>query len=212
MFRNDNFDTEIAKLVQLACSHAPKSIQRQQCLTRLICLMKASGKIWKESTPYYEDALQQSWIYFCQNLCEATTARQAYNPEIATVFTWFNIYIKHRLKDFYITEQNANNNSGSPDQIDNIPAEDDIEAAEAYNLAEMTKHWVEKDPIGELRNTHIRGRKDVNAQAIILRRFFPPTKSWQEISDEFDMPISTLSSFFQNKCLPILRNFGQKYR
>jgi hypothetical protein len=75
-------------------------------------------------------------------------------------------------------------------------------------ILEQTRHWVETDPSGELQNIHVQNRKEVHCQALLLRRL-PPEKSWEEISAEFDLPISTLSSFYQRQCMPRLRNFGQ---
>jgi hypothetical protein len=56
--------------------------------------------------------------------------------------------------------------------------------------------------------THIAGRPEVNAQVLILRRL-PPEASWKELSAEFNLPISTLSSFYQRQCIPRLRKFGE---
>ena len=53
-------------LVKEACKHPVGSAQRQKNLTKIIRI--TSKKLWRESTPDYEDALQQTWIYFCQNM------------------------------------------------------------------------------------------------------------------------------------------------
>ncbi|MBV9387770.1 MAG: hypothetical protein JOZ78_15215, partial [Chroococcidiopsidaceae cyanobacterium CP_BM_ER_R8_30] len=62
-------EEQIAQLVIEACKHKPGSNGRQRVLTQIIRLIIKSGKLWKDSSPYYEDALQQTWIYFCRNLC-----------------------------------------------------------------------------------------------------------------------------------------------
>jgi hypothetical protein len=41
-----------------------------------------------------------------------------------------------------------------------------------------------------------------------LRRL-PPETSWEKLSQELGIPISSLSTFYQRKCLPKLRNFGE---
>jgi hypothetical protein len=43
---------------------------------------------------------------------------------------------------------------------------------------------------------------------LILRRL-PPETPWKVLSEEFDIPSSTLSSFYQRQCLPRLREFGK---
>ncbi|MDJ0689538.1 MAG: helix-turn-helix domain-containing protein [Xenococcaceae cyanobacterium MO_188.B32] len=37
----------------------------------------------------------------------------------------------------------------------------------------------------------------------------PPETSWQELSKEFGISISTLSNFYQRQCMPRLRNFAK---
>ncbi|MGK7926215.1 MAG: sigma-70 family RNA polymerase sigma factor, partial [Spirulina sp.] len=65
---------QIPRLAAETCQHPRGSLQRNHCLTRLIIEIKRSGKLWRENTPYYEDALQQTWLFLSQNLCEALTA------------------------------------------------------------------------------------------------------------------------------------------
>ncbi|MCL1491460.1 MAG: hypothetical protein M1G31_12005 [Pseudanabaena sp. Salubria-1] len=62
-----------------------------------------------------------------------------------------------------------------------------------------------------MRRTYIRDRADVNAQVLILKRL-PPETNWQILSQEFSLPISTLSSFYQRKCIPLLKEFYEKSR
>ena len=69
---------QLLQLVQAACQHPPGSRQRQKGLTQLIRLL--NQQLWHTSDAYYPDALQQTWIYFCRNLCEATTGN-AYDPK-----------------------------------------------------------------------------------------------------------------------------------
>src|SRR5437868_221110 len=85
-----------------ACKHPPGSPERQKNLTKIIRSVK--NKLWKENTPYYQDALQQTWVYFCQNICEGNTGRP-YDPNRGGIVTWLNFYLKKRLHDFYINNQ-----------------------------------------------------------------------------------------------------------
>ena len=89
----------LAQLVKEACEHPPGSRNRQKKLTKIIRLV--NSKLWKENTAYYEDALQETWVYFCQNICEGKTAK-IYDPDKASIVTWLNNYLKWRLKDGYI--------------------------------------------------------------------------------------------------------------
>ncbi len=210
----DGLDSKLRYLVKEACMHPHGSAQRQKNLTRVIRLI--AHKLWKEYTPYYEDALQQTWVYFCQNICEGNTG-EAYDPNRSSVITWLNTYLKRRLQDFYIdakkqeartvTGQAKRSKSGDigeiSDPVDSLEATPDVPP-----LLDDIRKWVEADPQGDLCRTHIAGRPEVNAQVLILRRL-PPEASWKELSAEFNLPISTLSSFYQRQCIPRLRKFGE---
>jgi len=210
----ERLEEQLHQLVTEACSHRPGSAERQKYLTRIIRLI--TNKLWKETTPYYQDALQQTWVYFCHNICEGKTG-EPYNPNRSTVITWLNVYLKRRLQDFYIDNQkeksqtlprNAQNlekihGHQTIDPIEDLPANPDVPP-----LLEEVRLWVETDSKGELRQTHITNHPELTCQILILRRL-PPETSWKDLAAEFNLSISTLSSFYQRQCLPRLRKFGE---
>ncbi len=202
----------LQQLVNQACCQPPQSLQRRKYLNRLIAAITKAGKLWHEQTDYYEDALQQTWIYLCRNLCEAVTAKQPYNPQKSLVTTWLDRYLKRRLQDFYLQAQAEKEKRVLPsaakegnfyDPVQNIPA-----PPATQDIQEETRHWVQSDPEGELRSIHVKGRKDITCQLIILRRL-PPETSWQQLGAEWDCSYSTLANFYQRKCLPKLRKFAR---
>jgi hypothetical protein len=202
-------EEELRQLVEEACRYPPGTVPRQRLLTQIIRLV--SKKLWRESTIYYQDALQQTWLYFCRNICDA------YDPNRGTVVTWLNVYLRHRLQDAYIKmqEENARKASASIKQsasgdrsdiinpIDNIPASPDPPP-----ILDNVKLWAKLDIDGDLSQTHIQGRPDVNCQILILKRL-PPEVSWKELAQEYNLTVSTLSSFYQRQCIPRLRQFAQ---
>lgn len=195
-------------LVTEACKHRAGSAQRQKNLTQIIRLV--SPKLWRENTPYYQDALQQTWIYFCQNICAGIeNTGTPYNTERSSVITWLNFYLKRRLQDFYIESTKApkkpvlEEGNNTLDLIENYPANPDVPP-----LLDEVRQWVESDADGELRSIYITHRSDVTAQFLILRRL-PPETSWKDLAAELNLSISTLSSFYQRQCLPRLRKFGE---
>jgi len=210
----DDMESKLRQLVIQACRHRVGSAERQKNLTKLIRLI--SNKLWKENTPYYEDALQQTWVYFCQNICEGNTG-QAYDPTRGSVVTWLNAYLKRRLQDFYIDsqKQQATTVAGQAqrfgsgqtneiiDPVDNLAALPDVPP-----MLEEVKTWAMTDANGELRRTHIEGRPEVTCQVLILRRL-PPEAGWKTLATEWGLSVSTLSSFYQRQCLPRLRKFGE---
>ncbi|MEH2339737.1 sigma-70 family RNA polymerase sigma factor [Nostoc sp.] len=208
------FDEQLRCLVSEACGHPPGSPQRQKLLTQIIRL--TANRLWRESTPYYQDALQQTWLYFCRNVCEGLTGK-IYDPTYGSVITWLNAYLNRRLQDFYTNQNREQATTVSPrvrqstsggiretiDPVDNLPA-----TPQAPPILEDLEIWAKTDSEGELRRTYIKGRPDVNCQVLILNRL-PPEVSWRELSEEFGLSIPTLSSFYQRQCLPRLRKFAE---
>lgn len=210
----EKLEERLDSLVKEACRHRPGSRDRLTNLTKLIRLI--SPKLWKANTPYYEDALQQTWVYFCQNICEAHTG-EAYDPDRSSAVTWLNVYLRRRLQDFYLETQKQQARTVSTavlkagwgfsrentDLVEELAANPDIPP-----LLEAVAQWAKTDPGGELRRLHINSHPEITARALILRRL-PPETSWKELAAEFGVPASTLSSFYQRQCLPRLRKFGE---
>jgi hypothetical protein len=205
-------EQRLSTLVEDTCRHPPGSVQRQRGLTQIIRL--TTPKLWQDYSPYYADALQQTWMYFCRNICEGQTGAQ-YDPSYGSVATWLNAYLKRRLQDGLIEQQKqqaiqtaipgrrSGETEATPDPIENLAAEPD-----APPILEAVRAWVEADSSGELRRIQIEGQPIVTAQMLILRRL-PPETSWKDLAAEFGRSVSTLSSFYQRQCLPRLRKFGQ---
>lgn len=202
-------EEEIRNLVRETCRHLSGSSDRQRGLTQLVRLIVKSGKLWQDTAPYYEDALQQTWMYFCRNLCEANTGEK-YDPNLSSVITWLNAYLKRRLQDGYIQEQKELAQTVSQQMLEELIDFGETLAGpgEIPPILEMTRQWIQTDPDGELRRTHIQGHPLVTCQVLLLERL-PPETSWKALAAEFDLSISTLTSFYRRQCIPRLRKFGE---
>lgn len=75
-------------------------------------------------------------------------------------------------------------------------------------ILESTRKWVQTDLNGELRHIHIEGHPKVNCQTLLLQRL-PPETRWETMATQFNLSVSTLSSFYRRQCLPRLRKFGK---
>lgn len=197
----EKLSQSITQLVKEACRYPPGSKERQKNLTQIIRLV--NSRLWQENTPYYEDALQETWIYFCRNICKA------YDPDKANVVTWLNNYLKWRLKDGYITLQQQQHQTVSKqveravDPVDRLPAR-----AEIPPLLEEIEQWAREDVQYKLRQTHLKNRPQITARDLILSRL-PPETPWKELAARYDVAVGTLSSFYQRKCQPLLREFSK---
>ena len=198
-----DINQQLRELAIATCQHPPGSLSYQQHLTRLIRAIVDSGKLWQEQTADYEEALQQTWLYLCRNLCRACTGKP-YDPNISAVTTWLNAYLKHRLQDLRLQKQ-----ARQAQQQENAAALETLAAPpDVPPLLDDIRQWVETDPSGELRQLHIRGRPDLTAQVLIRHRL-PPETGWKELEAKWGCPLSTLANFYQRHCLPRLRKFGE---
>ncbi|MFB2981441.1 sigma-70 family RNA polymerase sigma factor [Microseira sp. BLCC-F43] len=203
---SDNLHQRLKQLVAAARSYPPKSWQRRQKLNEIVRSILKSGKLWQENSPYYNDALQQTWLYLCRNL-------ERYDPAKGSVITWLDKYLRWRLQDYREEQKQEQDRTvfnfptaagDTIELIDNLPACPDIPLI----LAE-TYEWVATDPDGELSATQVKGYPHVTCQVILLRRL-PPEMTWKAIAQEFGIPLSTVANFYKRECLPRLRKFAQK--
>ena len=203
------------ELIAEACGHLPGSLQRRRCLDRLIRDIIKSGKLWKENTPYYPDALQQTWIYFANNLCEATTAKRPYDPETSRLTTWLNAYLRNRLLDFRLEEQReiAERSRRRIVSLQGVQDEetlnsiDKIEAVtDSFFYLQEILEWIEIDPNNELKSRHVRGKPQINCQVLLQRQCSSP-QSLQELAKEFGCAASTLYDLLNNDCRHLLQQF-----
>ncbi|NER28848.1 MAG: sigma-70 family RNA polymerase sigma factor [Symploca sp. SIO1C4] len=206
----DKLEQKLRQLITEICTHPLKSLERQQKLSQVCILVIKSGKLWRENTTYYNDALQQMWEYCCQH-------PEEYEPSLKNVTTWLNDNLKKQLRNLRDAQRRNKNRlltiiqtqEGQIfDPTDNIPARPDIDPV--LEVWEATLNWVKSDPDRILRKTCFRKRSEVNAQALILRRL-PPETPWQTIATEFQLTPSEskdLPKFYSRKCLPHLRRFG----
>lgn len=191
----------INRLVTEACRYPPGHRIRQKRLTQIIRLV--SKKLWKEESSYYEDALQKTWIYFCQNLCECKTGK-AYNADKASVATWLNTYLKRRLQDGRNACQKERlicTTHRVGDTIDGLAAKPDIPP-----LLQEVEQWAKTAP--HLEQAHVFNQPHITARLLILERL-PPETPWKVLSARLNVPMGTLSSFYQRQYLRFLREFGR---
>lgn len=205
-----DFHQQLRQLVQEVCSYPRQSPQRRKGLNRIVRLIQQSRKLWRENTAYYEDALQETWLYFSRNLCEATTADNPYNPEKGSVITWLNAYLKRRLQDWYNQENQERAMRMPPQRSETGELLDPLDTVaakpETPSIIDAIRAWAEADETGELRNTHVKGHPAANCQVLILRRLPPETK-WKDLAEEFGLSTPTLSGFYEKQCRPRLRQF-----
>ena len=199
MNEEESLEDQLNNLVAETCQHPQGSVERQRGLNRLGRVIEQSGKIWRDSSPDYEDALQKTWLYFCRNL-------STYDPSKASLITWFNNHLKWRLLDQRLEEQKKRKTSGG--LVNGDGKEIEIPSPEPEpDLWTFVCTWIKNDPDGKFKAMHIRDRLDVNAQVVCLGRLHG--KLWRDLATELRSSIPTLSSFCQGRCIDLLKEIPE---
>ena len=205
----NELDQQLCQLAAKACEYPRGSLERQRQLTQLVIIVQHSGKLWRggdAEKEYYEEALQETWLYICHNI-------ESYEPERASVVTWINSRLQWKLRhvsEKVMIEQNRrvhpmkNAEGEIHDPVESIAAPEPTN--HPSSVLQNIQQWVHRES-PQLRRVHVRDRPDINCQVLILYRL-PPAKTWEQLSQEFGgIAIQTLCNFYNRECKPRLRNF-----
>jgi DNA-directed RNA polymerase specialized sigma24 family protein len=211
----NDLDQTLCQMLSEVCAAPLKSPERQQWLGEIYQLVMKSGRLWRESVPYYNDVVQEMWEYCCQH-------PETYDPSVCSVITWLNDHLKRYLRRYREANSRQNrrlvnrsqfgmsplDSENSSDLIDTLPSPPDIQPL--LEMWKITLDWVNTDPDQVLRKTLFRKRSDINAQILILRRL-PPETPWLVLAQTFQLTpaeAKDLPKFYYRKCLFPLRQFG----
>jgi RNA polymerase sigma factor (sigma-70 family) len=193
----------LKQLARAAQSYPPGSLKRRRCLNNLFRILQNSGKLYRTHSSFqnysecYEDALQSTFMYVAQNI-------DLYKPEMSSFLTWFNNYLRWRILDLSRANMRQMQVVSLDEKLlDELPSQATLTAP---SMLEKLEEYIQKDPSGYFRNTHLRDRPDANLQHIMLKRL--DGLNWIEIANELSVTIPTLSSFYQRS----LRRFAPAIR
>ena len=208
----DQIHQALKDQIQQALLFSPDSPDRQRCLIRIHALVMQSGKLWRDSRPYYNDAVQDMWQECFSNLEE-------YDPAVQLVTTWLNDHLRRALRRYKDRQQRDLNrhrtrvkgDDGQEAPIVNfLTSRPDAAEAQEKILNPVLK-WVEADADGKLQKRIFGKRPDINVQSVILKRIPPQSKGWNTICTEFGLSeeeSTALPKWYHRYCKPVLREFG----
>jgi DNA-directed RNA polymerase specialized sigma24 family protein len=191
--------------IALSAQRAPTPEQRQYALRELVEAIRLSDRLCRPHRSkfhpqfyelLYEEAVNQTLVYICQNI-------DKYDPTRSSKFmTWVNF----RLDKLVIESRWE----FSPIQTQEIPSLEDLENPInddfTKDLTIEFEELIQADDHRLFQKEHIRDRPDANFRAIALATL--QGKTWEELSQELDIKVSTLSSFFRRCC----QKFSQKFK
>ncbi|MEQ9626048.1 hypothetical protein [Coleofasciculus chthonoplastes] len=188
-------NTQLQNLALEAQKHPPRSELRQYALGELWQAIQLSGRLYyphQNSTSskldkfVYNEAISQTILYLCRHL-------NTYNPERSQFMTWMNHRLNWTLIDCKNKFINPNIQYLEPGVLDKVlPSED------STPLSESIRQYIADDPENCFASQHIKNRPDANFRVIALARF--AGKTWEELSSNLDIKVSTLSRFFCRGC------------
>lgn len=156
----------------------------------------------------YQEALQITLAEICQNI-------DNYNPEYE-LMAWVNFLLGRRFLDEsnkYMKQGITKLPTNQPYLVINLNEPDTLERFwrkdEALNKLQQIQEFLEEDPDNMFTKEHIKNRPDANFKLIALAKIVE-SKSWENISEELQIRVSTVSSFFY-RCLKKFREVLREY-
>lgn len=210
-----DYDTQLQQLVLQAQQCPAKTAQRRIALTRLIHSLNQSGQLTRPRAgsfrgmyeAIYEEALQRLFFHICSRI-------ETYDPQKGNVLQWVNFLLSRRFfieasRDVFPTMPQGVRQQGvtrlSIEELDkHNPL--DLNPLLIPSAGEELRHYIEEDNEKLLQSIHIKNHPSITFQWLILKRL--DGYSWQEISTELGIQISTLSSFYQRS----LKKFSYKFQ
>lgn len=191
-------DVLLRNLAIEAQQHPPNTELRQHTLRELVEAIRLSGKLSRpHQTKFsrqfydllYEEAVNKTLTYICRKI-------ETYDPERGDkkFMNWVNFRLDRVILESFREFRDPNiTNLPSLSELDEL-----VQPEETPSLLERVRETLEEDPKNVFQQTHIRNRPDANFKVIALARF--SGKSWEEISANFEIPLPTVSRFFQRSC------------
>jgi len=187
------------KKMGIAAQNFPVNSElRTYALTELIRAIKFSGRLCKPHKKkfsanlyqnLYEEALTETLCYVCLNI-------DLYDPERGDkkFMNWVNFKLdKSLLKCYEQYNRYARFEIPSSQNLEQI-----VQPVSASDLTQVLREYLQRDPDRIFSTTHIRNRPDANFTKVALAKF--SGQSWEQISQKFNIPVPTLSSFYNRWC------------
>ena len=180
-----------------------------------------------------DEAIQETFIRLYKKIDEYDLYKKIdeYDPAQGHILHWFRETLRYRFLDLcdkYVMGrlvQENNKKKRVRDEFLDAPFRDEfldapsgrtlldlIEQPETvpnrHREYEQLRRLIEKDPTGQFRKAHIGNHEEANFQAIILGRL--DGRSWNDLSEQWNIKVSVLSSFYQRsiqRFKPIFRDY-----
>lgn len=205
-------DSTLKKMGMSAQNFLVKSELRTYALTELIKGIQLSGKLRRPHNNkfsanlyhlLYQEALTETFTYICLKI-------DSYDPNRGQgkFMNWVNFNLdKFILKCYERYHKYSEYELSSLQDLERFG-----QPVNSPDLSKLLRQYLNQDPDKIFQTAHIKNRPDANFRQIALAKF--SGKSWTEISLQLDIPVPTLSSFYNRWCrrfAPLLKTELKKY-
>jgi DNA-directed RNA polymerase specialized sigma24 family protein len=190
--KRERLNEQLKQLALLAQQSKPQTKQRQLALTQMSDKILQSGHLSRPRShrnlrnyeEIYNESVQELFLYICEKI-------EKYEPERGSVLAWCNTLLERRF--FKMAAQKLARKSNIQEitsfELDNLAL-----LQEPPFLSEIVKECIEADPDNLFKKEQIKDCPQANFQALASRRI--AGKSWKEIAQEFNLNMSSLSTFY----------------
>lgn len=208
-----DLDRQLQQLIIQICACPVGSADRQSAFSEVVRLVMRSRKLWRESTPYYPDALQEMWEYCFQNIDHP---ENGYNPGVCGVVTWLDDRLKKILRRYRDRARRQRTRQAFStqlqdgqilDPVDRLVAPPDPQSA--LDLWIRLLDWVKSDPEQILSSRVCLRYPHINAQILLLRRLPPDEQSWSVIATDLSADKTYIAQWYSRYCNVLLRTWGK---
>ena len=205
-------EQQLQELALQAQQQSSGTTARRIALSKLIDAVYRSRKLIR---PYksqfqgvyeyiYQEAVQDLFLYICTNI-------EKYDPKRGEFINWINMLLSRRFFKEAIPKvigksSEINLENSVLENLENLMLQNGENKDNDIYVFHKIIRYIETDPQGNFRKAHIKKYPQVNFQLIAIKRW--SGVSWKEISDELNIPIPTLSNFYQRT----LEKFRTEFR
>ncbi|MGF1497337.1 MAG: sigma-70 family RNA polymerase sigma factor [Elainellaceae cyanobacterium] len=203
---SNQLDEQLKQYAIAAQQHPKRSPEQQIALRKLVTGILTSGRLCRPQPgqypgrydDIYSEAVQDLVLFICENI-------DKYSPETAPVLVWVNMLLRRRFFNEAIPKV-LDKPGITRISLHGVEHLDISSPTPTKTLTELLEECIDADPENLFSATRIVGRPDITFQLIMKRRL--SGHSWEDISEEFDIKLSTASSFYYRS----LNRFAAKLR
>lgn len=219
-------DEQLQNLIIEVCKYESGTVARQKTLNRLLIVINQLPNIYRSSHQDYPEAFNRTLEWVSKNIDNFEFRTSSVENSFVT---WFNGYLKWRIRDLYISDSKYDSQRIYPinsdknelkDLVENLPDPNfslslldlkiaRIQEEKRERKGEAIRKYIDRDPAKKLTQTHLKKCPQCNCHLLAMRLLLqePPDKI-ANLAREFNLNNQTLYSHWKQKCLPLLQEIA----